>query len=214
MIWIDKQQEPASWRAYRETPNAKYEAKPELREALLKEQGYICAYCMRGIPVKDVPYESADSKIEHVLSRKKHEDLQLEYNNMVICCPGRLMGAMHCDAKKGEEDIQCSPLSREAMQTIRYWKDGTILSTNPVYNDEINNVLNLNIDILKSNRKALWDTVLKRVRLEGKWRTSYIQHVLERYQSVDADGKRRPYCGIVIYMLQKKLRDSEFKRKK
>lgn len=206
MIWINKQQEPESWGARRRTPNATYEATPELREALLKEQGYICAYCMRRIPVSDKPYEQTTSKIEHLKSQENHEDMQMKYENMVVCCPGRMMGAIHCDASKGDQDIHCSPLSPEAMQTIRYWNDGTILSTDAEYNDEINNVLKLNIDILKSNRKALWDSVRNRIQSEGKWKAAYIRHMLERFQSFDANGKKIPYCGIVIYKLTQKLR--------
>ena len=208
MIWINKQQEPASWTQRRLTPNATYEATPDLRDSLLKEQGYICAYCMRRLPVSDAPYENATSKIEHLLSQKKHDELQLEYSNMVVCCPGRLFGNLHCDASKGEEDIQCSPLSQEAMSTIQYYNDGTIKSTNAAYNTEINDVLQLNIDILKSNRKALWEAVRKEIQRHDDRTLAFMRRVLDVYKSFDADGKRIPYCGIVIYKLTKRLRQS------
>ncbi|MCF2598074.1 hypothetical protein I6E10_04830 [Phocaeicola barnesiae] len=51
---IQKQPEPREWTEYRLTPGAHYEASSELRQALLEEQGYLCAYCMRRIPVHDV----------------------------------------------------------------------------------------------------------------------------------------------------------------
>ena len=41
---IVKGLEPLAWREFRNTPGVKYEAKPELRDALIQEQGYICAY--------------------------------------------------------------------------------------------------------------------------------------------------------------------------
>lgn len=209
MIWINKQQEPASWTQRRLTPNVTYEATPELRESLLKEQGYICAYCMRRIPASDAPYENATSKIEHLLSQENHEDLQMEYSNLVVCCPGRLYGNMHCDASKEDKDIKCSPLSQDAMRTIQYNTDGTIKSTNETYNAEINDVLNLNIDILKSNRKALWESVRNRLQSEGLWKKAYVRRVLDEYSSFDSDGQKKPYCGIIIYMLTKKLRQWE-----
>jgi len=43
--------EPASLRATRLTDGANFDStnKSDIREALLKEQGYLCAYCMRRI---------------------------------------------------------------------------------------------------------------------------------------------------------------------
>lgn len=206
MIWIDKQQEPASWIQRRLTPNVTYEATPDLRESLLKEQGYICAYCMRRIPTSDAPHEQAESKIEHLRSREHHPNLQMDYSNMVICCPGRMVGNIHCDASKEEKDIQCSPLSQAAMSTIQYSNDGTIKSTNVVYDAEINDVLNLNVGVLKDNRKSVWESVRDRIQREGNWHMSYVRRVLDEYRSFDADGRKKPYCGIVIYKLTKKLR--------
>lgn len=42
MIKINKSREPREWTEYRLTTGVDYEAIPELRKALLKEQGYIC----------------------------------------------------------------------------------------------------------------------------------------------------------------------------
>ena len=206
MIWIDKQREPDSWTEHRLTPCAKYEPTQDLRNALLIDQGFICAYCMRRIPADDRPFELATSKIEHLLSQDNHTDLQMNYSNMVVCCSGRMNGEMHCDASKGEADIQCSPLSRAAMQTIKYKTDGTIESTNAVYNKELNDVLNLNVSILKDNRKAAWEAVRDYFKSRDSWNVPTLRKMLERYQSKGKKGKKIEYCGIVIYMLTKKLR--------
>ncbi|MDM8338404.1 hypothetical protein [Mediterranea massiliensis] len=101
---IEKQSEPREWTAHRLTPGAKYEAKPELREALLKEQGYLCAYCMRRIPIRDTN-SNETTRIDHILSRRNHPELQLNYSNMVVCCPGAITSDFHCDKQKGENDI-------------------------------------------------------------------------------------------------------------
>ena len=66
---IIKSKEPKEWTEYRLTPGVKYSPISELREALLKEQGYLCAYCMRRIPTKDGNSEET-SRIEHLKSRK------------------------------------------------------------------------------------------------------------------------------------------------
>ena len=49
MIYIKKRTEPSSLKEYRSQPNATYEGfrdKDDIRKALLKEQGCLCAYCM------------------------------------------------------------------------------------------------------------------------------------------------------------------------
>lgn len=56
MILITKNKEPKEWTEYRNTPGVDYQAIPELIQSLLKEQGYICAYCMRRIPKQDKLY--------------------------------------------------------------------------------------------------------------------------------------------------------------
>jgi len=99
MIRINKGQEPNEWLQYRLTPGAKYEAIPELSGALLLEQGYICAYCMRRIPVKD-KNSSETSRIDHIKCREHYPELELDYNNMIICCPGSIDSNFHCDRKK------------------------------------------------------------------------------------------------------------------
>lgn len=51
---IDKRAEPREWKDYRKTPGARYQSFDFLVDALLDEQGYICAYCERRIPHQDV----------------------------------------------------------------------------------------------------------------------------------------------------------------
>ena len=53
MIKIEKKAEPHSWTEHRLTEGAKYEATSDLKNALMSDQGYLCAYCMRRIPVSD-----------------------------------------------------------------------------------------------------------------------------------------------------------------
>ncbi len=50
---INKGNEPLKWTEHKSTPGATYQRIPELADALLKEQGSICAYCMRRIPIID-----------------------------------------------------------------------------------------------------------------------------------------------------------------
>ncbi len=206
MIKINKGNEPASWTQKKETPGfTQYEPTDDLRKSLLKEQGYICAFCMRQIPVADKGVNEK-SKIEHLKSRHEHPDLQLDYNNMVVCCPGFINGNPHCDKSKDRASVTFSLFDNLFPNTIRYSiKNGTIISTNTTWNNEINDILNLNNAMLAYNRKYVLDGI-KVVIDNKKWKKAKIEEKLEEWAKFDKNGKLKPYCGIVIWYLKKKLR--------
>lgn len=202
---ITKNKEPKEWTEYRLTPNVDYESIPELRKSLLQEQGYICAYCMRRIPNKD-KNSNEDSRIDHILSRDNHPDKKLDYTNMVMCCPGAISKEFHCDKLKSEQDITFSLFDDSFIPTLKYsTKNGSIESTNPTWNKEINSILNLNNEILKANRLEALDGVI--CSLEGKqWTSSELRKKLEEWDNKDNKDEFKPYCGIVVWYLNKKLK--------
>lgn len=211
MIKITKGKEPKEWTEYRNTPGVDYQAIPELVTSLLKEQGYICAYCMRHIPCRD-KILCEDHHVEHILSRDSHKDKKLDYRNMVVCCPGHIGDEDHCDRLKKSQDISFNLFDSNFISTLSYKSDGKIESTNKQYDEEINKVLNLNTPLLKENRKNSWDSVKQLLIKEmgnKPWNRSVLKKYLEKYSSMrNKDGKLQyiPYCGIVIYFLQKKIK--------
>ena len=63
MLLIKKGQEPNSLTEYKKEPNACYEDfrdKDDIRDALLRDQGYLCAYCVKRI-------DKSNMKIEHYM---------------------------------------------------------------------------------------------------------------------------------------------------
>ena len=85
MILIKKKLEPYSLTEYKQTINASFdnlpsEIKDDIRKSLLKEQGYICAYCMKRIE------ENSDIKIEHYEARNNENELA--YKNLLAVCKG------------------------------------------------------------------------------------------------------------------------------
>ena len=221
MIQIKKNPEPRKWLEYRSTPGVDYQSIPELVDSLLEEQGYICAYCMRRIPSKDRLYKrdgktfvhtNEDHRIEHMLSRENHDDKKLDYSNMVICCPGHIGNEDHCDRLKDNKDISFSPLDANFIATLSYKMDGAIVSSNESYDKEINEVLNLNTPILKENRKNIWEAVKKELIVqkgEKSWNKAILSKYIKKYSSkTRKDGKIKltPYCGVVLFFLQKKLK--------
>lgn len=206
MIQINKGIEPVEWTAKKATPGfTEYEPIPELRDALLIEQGYICAYCMRRIPAKDVKVD-ATSKIEHIKSQEDRKDLQLNYANMAICCPGNLNDEPHCDKLKGNSSVSFNLHTQALQQSIEYAsRDGLIRSANTTWNKEMNELLNLNHTMLKANRKeALWGVIeyLNKVN----WTTQAVNNKLNQWRQLNAEGKYFEFCGIIIWYLEKKLR--------
>ena len=132
MIKITKSREPNKWTERKNTPGYSYEADPALRKSLLEEQGYICAYCMNRI-------DTSNSKIEHIKCRSRYPELELVYNNMVICCKGNTENKLHCDSSKSDKDISFDLFSDFFADTISYKsKEGDILSSNGNYDKDIN----------------------------------------------------------------------------
>jgi uncharacterized protein (TIGR02646 family) len=210
MVTILKQREPQAWINYRRTPGVAYQALPELRQALLEEQGYICAYCMRRIPVRDRLQARNDdigetSRIEHIHSRERYTERALDYTNMVICCPGMIDGTAHCDRSKANQDISFTPLEAHIQSSITYGtKDGEIKSDNRAWNGEINIALARNNPLLKRNRVQVLAGI-RAVLEKKKWKKTELEKRLEEWQGFK-DGKKKPYCGIVIWYLEKKIR--------
>lgn len=213
MIKITKRREPEEWTEERNTPGITYETahKDALRLALLEEQGGLCGYCMRRISF--VAGTQTDTRIEHLkprtlsLAEGKPEET-LSYGNMILCCNGDIDGSknLHCDAGKGEKEIHFKPFDAAAITTISFSsKDGSIRSSNDVYDSDLNKVLNLNHPRLAANRLAVIKGLVKEMGRKT-WKKSDIIHKLTFYSSRTARGQLHEYCGVIIWYLNKKLR--------
>lgn len=208
MIKINKGPVPQEWIDYCRTPGVEYQAIPELVEALYREQGYICAYCMRRIPVRDSNYRE-DHRIDHIQCRDDHPNRQLNYSNMVICCPGAINGGFidrcHCDRKKGDNDVSFNLFSDHFIGTISYSTGtGEIKCSVSQWNDEINRLLNLNNGLLKANRKAVIESIIK-ILGKPEWKTRNIMEQLNSWKGVDREGKRKEFCGVAVWFLNRVL---------
>lgn len=216
MKHVVKGQEPRELLQHRLRPDANYDTfqrKDVLRQALVSEQGYLCAYCMGRI-------EPADDKmkIEHWRSQKQYPRLQLDYKNLFGVCkggeglPSRLQ---HCDTHKGDRDIALSP-SKHPETYIQYnLGDGSIRSTDSRYHRDLDKILNLNTETLKSNRKAVGDAFYDSLKRRGDkgFTIAELEREQARLRSKDSTGKYAPYCQYVLYLLEKKLHKAKKLRK-
>lgn len=206
---IEKGPEPKAWRKYRETPGVRVEfhSIPELVQALLREQGYICAYC-----TCRVTEASNRHRVEHLRSQHQYPDLRFDYKNLVICCNGGEIndpGSFHCDKSKGDASITFDLFSDAFIKTLSYsFGTGEIRSKNHEYDDQINSTLKLNIRLLCNNRKEALKGVLQALfEKYGKatWPKKVIEKQIEAWEGKDREGKYRPYSGIVLCFLRKQL---------
>lgn len=179
MIRVVHGQEPRGLQdakhALRVTPDVPYhydhlssDGKAAAREQLLLEQGHLCAYCMRRIGT-----ESHKAHIEHWLPRSKGTgEMSLDYGNMLAVCDGgggRPI-VQTCDVRKGDHSMALDPRNEHHVATLSYGFDGRIHSSDDVFQEEIDEVLNLNAKgtLLPMNRKAALEKA--REELDGIYR--------------------------------------------
>ncbi len=194
-----------------------FRKKKKLRQSLLKEQGYICCFCMRRIE-----NSNETTKIAHIFPQNPVSDedkqkvekgnLDLDYHNMLAACDGgkgQSPHLQHCDTKQGNAILKINPADsmKNCENLIAYRSSGEIYSDNSDINHDLQEILNLNLETIKNNRKNAYNEIIK--ILDSKYpNKSFTKKILEKeianYSQLK-NGKYAPYCQYVIYFLQKRL---------
>lgn len=216
MIWIKKGREPLSLEQYRQQPYASYDGYPDkedLRAALLSDQGYICAYCMRRIE-----NDRNTMKIEHwkAQSSLTEETQKLDFGIMLGVCDGCRDEVEYkyttCDTHRKDVELYVNPLDKRMMDTIKYDRNGYIHSKDKRIEHDLADTLNLNCEQAPSrivaNRRAVYKECKQRLSVlhsKGKWNVSNLKKLLQEYEQFD-DGKRKAYAGVALYLIRKYLR--------
>lgn len=209
---IRKAREPASLTTHRQTEHchfANYADKDGLREALVREQRGLCCYCMSRIHA-----DRGRMKIEHWQSQARFQDLDLTYRNLLGACPGghgQPARLHHCDTRKGERDLKWNPADPDHRieQRIRFELDGTIASQDAEFNVQLNEVLGLNLPVLKNRRSGVIRGILdwlreEKARLQGP--VSWDRVARERARLAGGDiGELAPFNPVVVWWLDQLL---------
>lgn len=177
-----------------------------LRKQLLKEQGYLCCYCMSRI-------DCSNSKIEHLKDQSANRDLQIDYQNLFIACKGnegQSFKNQHCDSYKGAKEFKYIDLLYNIENDIKYNKaDGRIFSENGNIDKEINEILNLNVKRLKDNRKEAIKSFITKLKqkfgIRNKWSKKKLEKEIIRYKKKNTDHKFKHFNEMFVYFLNKKL---------
>ena len=204
---IIKGPEPASLTAHRKKQHSDYDnyaAKNDLRHALVIEQRGLCCYCMGRIrPLV------GSTKIEHWKCQAHHCGEQLNYRNLLGAClgghgqPARLQ---HCDTRKGNRDLKWNPAkpAHRIETRLRYELDGSTHACDANFDEQLNQVLNLNLAVLRNNRKGVLDSVLCWWRKQPKpVPRRGIENKRKEYAA--KGGDLTPYCQVAVWWLNQKI---------
>lgn len=138
-----------------------YSRRKRLRTALVKEQGYICCYCMKKIN------EDFGSHIEHFWpkSEKIFFDIDMDYSNLLASCEGHAPDDDHCGHRKDDwwHPNMMIPTNPKIEDIFVYWDDGTIHSKKGISESDIANQMiehfGLNSFYLERNRREAINTL-------------------------------------------------------
>jgi len=205
MKHIIKSPEPdffIAWKKRRSTrkwKRLKNPTKSRLRTSIVKEQGYICCYCMREIP------DNHTITIEHFYPkdpRKGYAHKVFDYQNLMAACHGGRKDppprVLHCDAIKSNFlPPPISPLDKNCQEFFGYTFTGRIVAQdqNPEAKATIR-LLNLNSPRLVQQRRAAIETWLEELHEESNIEEE-IEILEEKYKE-----KFIPFCTAIIYVLR------------
>lgn len=223
MRFIEKSKEPLSLREFIEKEqqanihpsygNLDKEVINNLNESLLKEQGYLCCYCMEEITLNSL-------RREHFLPQSRFKSEELNYFNIFAACNfsnGLPPEQQHCDIKKGNLLIPKYILDPKCSDYFRYHRNGEILPYGDFkrYKDYYNHfnqlnpeqpailstieILNLNAERLKIKRQHFILSLIQNINGFGK---TQIEQKIEDYKTKDSFGKLKRFCGVAVYLLE------------
>jgi uncharacterized protein (TIGR02646 family) len=206
---ITKGLEPPSLTAWRATNPTDYNGYPDkkgLRESLEAEQRGLCCYCQSRIRP-----EIGSMKIEHWAPHNGHPNQRVVYANLLGACmggEGKPRRDQHCDTYKAEQGLSRNPAdpSHNIEAVIHYLNDGRITSSIQPLNSEIDSVLNLNHPVLVNQRKQVLDSLKALLTMRGgTLKKADWEKILEDWSGAHHKGVLRPFSGVIVYWVRKKL---------
>ncbi len=213
MRYIQKQQPPQTFLNWtKSSTDLKYknlpgDVKADLKQALLMEQGYLCAYTMKRITMRT-------SHVEHFFSQSQFSEKSLDFKNMIACYPERGVtsapknveyGAVYKD--NNTEEI-CSPHKKGVSDQFIFKLNGKVEGTTDVARTTIR-VLNLNHDDLVRERREWIEVAISRATSGGKFSPKKARSAISTLEKPDQSGKLEPFCTAMIQVLSDLAKKAE-----
>lgn len=206
---ISKRHEPPSLTEHRSSPSAtygNYTHTAELTAELVAEQRGLCCYCLSRIRADD-----GSARVEHWHCQADYPGETLDYSNLLAVCrgtDGQPSSAQHCDRSKGQLLLSRNPANPgdNVEEVIRFSGDGTIISSDPGFDREINDVLHLNLKLLKNNRQAVLVAFTLALPRRGAWTRTALEKELRKWKGESTAGPLQPYCQVIVDWIRRRLR--------
>lgn len=174
----------------------------ETKQALLQEQGWVCAYCGRKI-------DDGGSHIEHFLPRSKFPERELDYANLFASCgpSGKKSAPKTCGDAKGYWDptdpVNLIPSHPDCEKRFRYESNGAV---NPVDPSDLHvfkaiKVLNLNDDSLQLVRKSILAGLEAAIRA-GEITAQNAADEISSWRAKDGDGRCKNFGHVAARYLE------------
>ena len=173
-----------------------------LKEELIKEQGYLCCYCMMRI-------HPETSHIEHFWPKEKEfKDMDLEYDNLYASCNGENSISLeeeHCGHRKNNWWIpdMIPPSSMDIESLFHYTPDGKIHSAKgqrlSYAAQEM--IRNLGLDHFHPERNRRRAIEASEVYDEEDYTEEDIRSFIDYYSHME-HGKYVPYCKAITDCLR------------
>ena len=137
--------------------------------------------------------------------------LSLDYRNLFAVCDttrGCPEEEQTCDVKKGDKLLHIDPCLQEHIDTIYYNRSGYIRSSFSSgadnFDDDLNQILNLNSRQLVNNRVNALKTLMQRMsaKKDKTWTTDFIRKYINKLSGAD---DRTAYSGFLVYLLKQRI---------
>lgn len=200
---INKPVEPQFWTSFvKKHPQQVYkelnhssdgrEVRRKIRQLLVDNQQYICAYCCKRI-------DTETSLNEHLKPEDKYPTLTMEFGNLIAACKGRKDEKM-CSALKAnryDKKLFISPYDTDCESHFSYAANGEIIG-----NSEKGRYM---IDLLGLNALQL-----KQARAASLKKTTWCDEDNISLYLEPVDGKAEPFINIIEYFFRKGFYATEF----
>jgi uncharacterized protein (TIGR02646 family) len=192
------------------------ETRDPIRAALVRDQGYLCAYCQRRIDVRVDDKGASKMKIEHWTPRSISEEHHFKWSNLLGVCVGTSVSgdpaepglARHCDTSRGNAPLFLHPVvgqGADPREHLQYTGAGEVKAAGSDQRAESDiRTLNLNAKPLRRGRVEVLELIMKRLKNTSS-PTSELKKLARANEIIP--GRPAPeHAEVVRYYVIKKLR--------